>query len=311
MNAVTSLKPLSPGLVKTTPAPVSATWRKSAPRFAPELSMLRLIADPDEELDTAILEREFPTVSVDRGEQKSSIELTIDDFAWRGSFDNSGFDDAIERARPLGLIAVRGADAAGVAREVLARYQRLILRRNEASSSALFDAVLGAHAALFEELATEREHALDTWQWMLRVDPTAGVVAQLAALLHDVGRLEGDPNERIEHRVHRALDDARGKCGGERAQALLVGAGVDEQTATRVKDLVSGQAEGTHDAVLLDDADSLSFLSLGSARYADHFGLAQTRRKVSFLLGRLSETAREKVSLFRLRPDVERLVRAG
>ena len=46
------------------------------------------------------------------------------------------------------------------------------------------------------------------------------------------------------------------------------------------------------DAVVLDDADALSFLSLMSPRYADYFGLAQTRRKVTFTLGKSTGKAK-------------------
>lgn len=296
-------------------APASGTRTKAARQFGPELATVRLVVDADDEIDTSIIAREFPTISIERAERANRGELTIDDFAWRGAFDSTCFDDAIEHNRPVSVIAVRGSDAVGVAREVLARFQRLVLRRNEESSSLLFDAVLDAHVMLFdpsqEHGRAEHEHALDTWQWMLRLDPAADLASQLAALLHDIDRLGGEAHDRIEHRVHRALDDAHAKRGGERALAVLRGVGVDEATAERVRDLVAGRLTTDSAAALLDDADALSFLSLGSARYADHFGQAQTRRKVSFILGRLSPAAREKVSVFRLRPDIDRLVQAG
>lgn len=296
-------------------APASATRTKVARRFEPELFALRLVVDAEDEIDTSVIEREFPTLSIERAERALRGEFTIDDFAWRGAFDSTCFDDAVHHSRPVGVIAVRGSDAVGVAREVLARYQRLVLRRNAESSTLLFDAVLEAHAMLFDPAQehghAEHEHALDTWQWMLRLDPSADLASQLAALLHDIDRLGGDANERIEHRVHRALDDAHAKRGGERALAVLRGVGIDDETAERVRDLVSGRVSTESAASLLDDADALSFLSLGSARYADHFGHAQTRRKVSFLLGRLSASAREKVALFRLRPDIDRLMQPG
>lgn len=296
-------------------SPASATWPKATVAFQPELTTVRLVVDEEDEVDTSVIEREFPTIALERSESKGGAIVTIDDFAWRGSFETTSFDEAIERARPIGMIAVRGTDAAGVAREVLARYQRLVMRRNDASSSPAFDSVLDACSMLFGgeggRFKAEHDHALDSWQWMLRLDPSAGLAPQLAALLHDIDRLESEPHERIEHRVYRALDDAQAKRGGERALAVLRGIGIDEDTATRVRDLVAGRCPTEPDACLLDDADSLSFLSLGSARYADHFGLAQTRRKVTFVLGRFGPVAREKVSLLRLRPDVDRLLRSS
>ena len=286
-------------------------WRKVRGIAAPELSRIRLVADADEELDTSTIEREFPTVAIERAESCDKNELVIDDFAWRGAFDFRRFDEAIEHARPLERITVRGSDAAGVAGEVMARYQRLVARRNAASSTPLFDAILEAHTNVFGAVRTDLEHALDTWQWMLRLEPEIGLAPQIAALFHDIDRLESDLHERIEHRAHRALDDAQAKRGGERALAILRGLGIEEDEAQRVRDLVGGHVQSEADAAVLDDSDSLSFLSLMSPRYADYFGLAQTRRKVAFTLGRLTPAAREKVALFRLRPDIDRLLQPG
>ena len=62
------------------------------------------------------------------------------------------------------------------------------------------------------------------------------------------------------------------------------------------------------DFLLLNDADALSFLSLGSSAYVDYFGVAQTRRKVAYTLARLGPHAKKKLDTIRLRPDVERLL---
>jgi Domain of unknown function (DUF4202) len=292
-----------------------ASRRKTRAATEPEITHLRLVADADEELDTSTIVREFPTLAVERAEQPLAGDLIVDDFAWRGSFDFCRFDDAVEHARPVGHLAVRGTDAVGVAVEVMARYQRLLVRRNHASSTPLFDAILEAHASLFDlaqPLArADFDHALDTWQWMLRIAPNIGIAPQVAALFHDIDRLESEPHERIEHRAHRVLDDTHARRGGERSLAILRGVGMEEEEALRVRDLVGGRAQAEADAVALDEADALSFLSLLSPRYADYFGLAQTRRKVTFTLGRLGPGAREKVALFRLRPDVERLLQPG
>ncbi len=289
--------------------------RKAPSMHRPEIVRVSLVADADEELDTSTLTREFPTITVERAERCGADELIIDDFAWRGAFDFRRFDEAVDNARPLSHVAVRGSDAVGVAIEVMARYQRLVVRRNEASSTPLFDAILEAHAALFDPssplLRADLEHALDTWQWMLRIAPNIGLAPQIAALFHDIDRLDGEPHERIEHRAHRVLDDPQAKRGGERALAILRSVGVEEGDAARASDLVAGRVCSEPDALVLDDADALSFLSLMSPPYADYFGLAQTRRKVSFTLGRLGPVARDKVSLFRLRPDVDRLLQQG
>ncbi|MBX3198139.1 MAG: DUF4202 family protein [Labilithrix sp.] len=332
MSAVVSkdilVAQVGPGIASTGPLS-SVGRRRTRALLEPEIAHLQLLADEDEELDTEAIAREFPTVAVTRpayvGLAPSSArspdgrppahDLVIDDFAWRGAFDFRRLDEAVESSRPLRHLAVRGNDAVGVALEVLARYQRLVARRNAASSGPLFAAVLEAHAALYDLTqplhAADFEHALDTWQWMIRIAPDVGAGPQIAALLHDIDRIEGDSHDRIEHRAHRVLDDPQARRGGERALAILRGLGVAEADALRVRDLVGGHVQGEPDASVLDDADALSFLSLMSSRYADYFGLAQTRRKVAFTLGRLGAVAREKVALFRLRPDVDRLLHPG
>lgn len=268
---------------------------------------VRLVAD--EELDTSVLEREFPTVRVELVEKAKSGDLLVDDFAWRGAFDFCRFDEAFELTRPLANIAVRGYDAVGVASEVLARYQRYVGRRNAASATPLFDAVLEAHAALHSASAKmDLEHSLDTWQWTLRLDEDASLAVQMAALFHDVDRLESEPHERIEHRAReRAVDPTK---LGERIHAILSSLGVDAADAASVNEILA-RSEGPlreSEIVLLDDADALSFLSLYSCRYADHFGLAQTRRKALHTIARLTPRAKEKLAMVRLRPDVDRLV---
>jgi hypothetical protein len=286
-------------------------------RVEPALRVLLLDADDGEAPGAGILEREFPTVLVLRAERREPGDLVIDDFAWRGAFDVGRFDEAM-MASPLPRLVVRGGDAPGVAVEVLGRYQRLVARRNAASTTALFDVVLDAHARLFQARGAaalrDHEHALDTWQWMQRLEPDAGLVPQLAALFHDVERLDDEPIERIEHRARRLLDGAprvMPGSGADRVRATLRGAGVAQGDVDRVADLVCGRSLYEREAALLDDADAVSFLSLTSAAYADYFGLAQTRRKVTFLLNRLGHSARSKVALIRLRPDVHRLLRPG
>ena len=263
----------------------------------------------EEPLETELLSHEFPTVEIRQVESTGPGDTVIDDFAWRGAFDLARFDEAIDSAAaPPPPVAIRGDDAAGVACEVLTRYQRLVGRRNAASTTRLFDGVLHALAPLETTppyLKGDVDHMLDTWQWVLRLDGAASLRTQLAALLHEVDRLGADPRERLEH---RARVDTKERSSFERALQMLRVAGVSHEDAQGVRDILSGHADHERDALLIDDADALSFLSLSSARYADHFGLAQTRRKVAFTASRLGDVARRKLPLVRLRPDVARLL---
>lgn len=280
-----------------------------------ELLRLRLVGDDD--VDTTLVQREFPTVRVERALASGASDIVVDDYVWRGAFDLGSLDQKIEHAGPNASIAVRGHDVTGLACEVMTRYQRFLDRRNRASATALFDGVLRAHARLYdvtEPLAkADLEHAVDTWQWILRLQPEAELPVQIAALFHDIERLESEPRERIEHRApeHQSAKDLRSKKAVTRAFALLDELGLSADDCARVRDLVvcSDRRAGDADVVLLDDADALSFLSLNSSGYIDYFGVAQTRRKVAYTLARLGPLAREKLEHVRLRPDVERLLR--
>ncbi len=289
-------------------APFTAVHQTSARlTSAPKIQRVRLVTDPEDVLDTSPIEREFPTIAVLRSEAPERGDFVLDDFAWRGAFDVGAIDDLVEQARPE-TIAVRGADAAGVAMQLLGRYQRFVWRRNKASSSTLFEAVLELHAGLYASQRTERDHALDTWQWMIRLDPSVGLAAQIAALFHEVDRLDGTFEERIEHRAHHPNDRSRPDRGRGSVLASLRNLGVSEDDVAIVLALVVGTEASSPEAATLDDADALSFLSLMSPHYGDHFGVAQTRRKLMFTLERLSETARSKLAAIRLRPDLERLL---
>src|SRR5690606_31131593 len=98
------------------------------------------------------------------------------------------FELAVETARPT---------------EVLLRYQRLLPRRNDASTSDAFRTVEARHAALHDRslplVRADLDHARDTWQWVLRLAPDAGLAVQVAALLHDVERLASEAHARVEH----------------------------------------------------------------------------------------------------------------
>jgi len=299
--------------VATVGAGVSSSLvRKAHASLHPELTSLRLVASCDELVDLSVLAEEFPTVNVAVCDRAASGDWVLDDVAWRGAFDFRGIDAAMSEHRPLRCVSIRGSDSLGVSLEVLARYQRLILRRNRSSSSTTFDAVVSVVRSLFGAAdaggQSDVDHAIDTWQWLLRLDPSATLKAQLAALLHDLARLETGAHDRLEHRSMRNGNDAVASVGGDRAYELLVGVGVDMEVASSVRQVLAGTAADDLDGALLDDAESLSFLSLMSAQYADHFGLAQTRRKVLFTVSRLSERAKAKLRLMRLRPDVERLL---
>jgi len=141
----------------------------------------------------------------------------------------------------------------------------------------------------------------------LRLEPNATLSAQLAALFHDIERLENTYDRRVEHfsAEYRAFKEIHARRGAELAARVLAATGLDDGTCARVAEIISSR-ERTRDpeVTLLDDADALSFFSLGSDGYADYFGPAQARRKVAYKLMRLSPRARVCLDSVRLRSDV-------
>lgn len=282
----------------------------------PPITTLRLVTRGP--LALHLLASEFPTVTISRTTRADHDDVVIDAEEWSASETFRPFDDALARP-PFGDgLAVVGDEPARAACESLTRYQRCIDRRNAASMTPAFDAVLEAHR-LLHDLAkplvrADYHHALDTWQWMLRLCSGASVTAQLAALFHDVERLESEADRRIEHRApdYQAFKDAHAWRGGEHAESVLTNAGIEPHVAARVREIIAmheRRRDDDEDVALLNDADALSFFSLNSAGYLDYFGVDQTRRKIAYTLGRLGRVSRAKLRLARLRPDVDALLR--
>jgi Domain of unknown function (DUF4202) len=245
-------------------------------------------------------------------------------------FDFWAFDRRLDRleaaGEPLVLAAPRERLPA-MARQVATRAQRLSGHRNQASSGELFDRVLARHRALHDLdlplVRADYDHALDVWRWLLRLDPLAGLAVQLAALFHDVERLESEALVRHEPHglAYQAAKDTHAERGARRAAELLSQLGVAPATCERVARLIArhdrgGESDGgdqgsgrepgrewadfRHEAARLADADALSFFSLNSPGYLAYHGPEATRRKVAWTLGRMRPAARERLAAVRL-----------
>jgi len=271
----------------------------------------------------AALRREFPTVAVEveAGGGDSATLATIDLAAWTDrTADFAPFDRHVDDLARLGpvTIVVHGEASLAVraAGEMLTRWQRLVGRRNEASSRAEFDALLSRFEALHDVrkplVRADWNHALDTWQWMLRLDPGARAAAQAAALLHDVERLESEADARIEHLAasYEAFKQRHAERGSRIARGLLEACGFDAPTVERACSLVAGHElpDDDPDRKLLADADALSFFSQNSSGYLDYFGPEATIKKIAYSLRRMRASAVSRLASVRLRADVERLV---
>lgn len=260
----------------------------------------------------------FIALSQDAPSGIPSFHLHLGD--WESdSFNFYELDGQVDRLAesqegPFALVLLgREEELARSAGAVLTRCQRWMDGRNEASRSGLFDRVLCRHRGLHDLgkplVRADYNHALDTWQWVLRLAPEASLAVQLAALFHDVERLSSEADARVEHRAaeYQSFKDAHAVRGAEIAGACLSAAGVGAETCRRVCRLIAvherrsaGEDLLAQEAALLNDADALSFFSLNSAGYLDYYGPEQTGQKVAYTLRRLRPEHHRYLSGLRL-----------
>jgi hypothetical protein len=271
--------------------------------------------------DPSAIAAEFPSIAVSSGVADARA-VSVDAVAWDDpSFDFAALDAQIAHAAERGPLTVRLTNArdARVAVELCTRYQRFVDRRNEASRAPLWDRIREAHRALHRlELPLVRadyDHALDTWQWLLRLRPDAGLAVQAAALFHDVERLESEATVRVEHRApsYELWKDAHARRGAEMTRATLLAAGASAAVGDRAASLVAGHERPSADAdgASVNEADALSFFSHNAAGYLDYFGPAQTAKKIAYTLARLRPSTLQRLGSIRHRADVRALILAA
>jgi hypothetical protein len=233
----------------------------------------------------ALLAAEFPAVAVQplaSGEGAQVLRLDVEEWRAPGfdpfTWDLRVFSAAGAERLALHLVGARGRELATAALEILTRYQGLVGRRNGESSGSLFQHLLERHRALYDlgkpRACAYYHHALDTWQWVLRLEPEASLAVQVAALFHDV--------------AEPSFEETSPACNAERTCALLSELGVDAATRERARELINRhepQGEDTAPA-LLEDADALSFFSLHSPGFLRCFPPTHARRRVPSSLAR-------------------------
>lgn len=268
----------------------------------------------------SLLAEEFPTISVETGPAvidpfEADATASLDASSWKGQDRKTlyALDAQLETLTARGPTTLRlvGPDLTDLAGEVLTRFQRFASRRNPASASTCFDQALTIHRALHDLqkplVRADFAHALDVWQWLLRLDPEASLAAQLAALFHDIERLTSEADARVEHRApdYQRFKDLHAHRGATVAASVLASAGLDASTLARVEHLIRRHERPQSDPelALLNDADGLSFFSLNSGGFLDYFGPDHTRRKVAYTLNRLRREARAR--LFQIRCSAE------
>lgn len=250
------------------------------------------------------------------GGEAVSVELD----EWQsGRIDFYRIDARVDALAAQGLIPVTAVGHPEARLQLLTRCQRWLDRRNLSSRQLWFDELLRRHADLHDRnrplVRADHNHAMDTWQWVLRLDPGASGAVQVAALFHDID-LADEPDRRIEP---EAGDDAasrrsRAARSAERLRQVVAGV-VAEPIAQRAAELVAAVGQREDEAVadrreldLLEDAHALSFFSLNSSGYLDYNGERHMVREVEWTLCRLTVRALSFLCRVRLRRDVADLV---
>lgn len=271
----------------------------------------------------ALLRAEFPTVELREASHGTALDvLPLDVERWSAEpFDAFAFDEQVFAAAgdapfALQLVGAPAGPLPPLALEVLTRYQCLVHRRNAHSATPRFDGVLAEHLRLHDLsrplVRADHSHALDTWQWVLRLAPDAGLALQAAALFHDVERLVSESGRRIEQHAadYQAFKDAHARAGADLAIEALRRAGVDAASCEQVHGLVSRHERPGDDEELarLNDADALSFFSLNAPGFERYYGPTHTAKKVAYTLGRLRPQQRWRLGHLRVPASIRHAI---
>lgn len=244
------------------------------------------------------------TIAIEFHAPDSPVTGALTAHDWRSeAFDFWAFDRSVDElhasGQPLHVLA-DAADVPRLRRELAIRTQRLAARRNAHSTADWFARVLDEHRRVHDLdkplVRADYDHALDTWQWSLRLDPDAPASLQLAALCHDIERLTSEADVRIEHLFldYQAFKDAHAAAGARLASALFVRAGVPSVIADDACALIAvhERAGGLPNLRAINDADALSFFSFNCPGYITYFGTTQAARKVAYTYNRMTPEAR-------------------
>jgi hypothetical protein len=196
------------------------------------------------------------------------------------AFDRDA-DERCARGEPLHVIAA-AEEVIPLRTQVAIRTQRLAAPRNKHSHTRWFTSLLAEHRALHDlgkpHARADLDHAIDTWQWALRLDGEAPAALQIAALLRHLS------------------------AGMRAARSVLVRAAVPASIAGEACELIAeyGRVDRWASRRALYDADALSFFSFASPRYLAQFGREQTGHKVADTCHRMSGRARNWLDAVRM-----------
>ncbi len=147
-----------------------------------------------------------------------------------------------------------------------------------------------AHSRTVEDA----HHAEDTLAWLMRLRPAIDPALALAALGHDIDRVNGARAvQRADYASYAEFKDAHAECAARTLHALLERCKVSAPVTRRACWLVAHhESGGDHDADLLRDADNLSWFRVNLPAYLAREGRNETRRRCRWGYECLSSRAR-------------------
>jgi len=162
-------------------------------------------------------------------------------------------------------------------------------------------------------LKSDPLHSKAAHEWVLKLDPNASEVLQIAALFHDIDRAFKDrsikqedyPKDQYE-RYKRDHSINSAKIAAE----YLEDADFPKDLVSIVSELIINHEIGGNNPELqtLMEADSLTFFSVSIYFYLEDRGKEKTKKKIVFMYNRLPEKAKGLVNSLKFKtPEVENL----
>ncbi len=147
------------------------------------------------------------------------------------------------------------------------------------------------------QVPEDPDHADNTLEWLLHLEPDAGEALQLAALAHDIDRaIEKIKVRRADFDDYNVFKAAHARHGAELLRPILIACDVAPDTVDEACRLVVvHEVGGDPDADLLKDADSISYFDVNLPLYYQREGWEETLRRSRWGYRRLTPRAQEIV----------------
>ncbi|MBI4100193.1 DUF4202 family protein [Candidatus Microgenomates bacterium] len=160
----------------------------------------------------------------------------------------------------------------------------------------------------------EPAHAQDTLKWVLEIDPTAGIPLQIAALFHDVDRIEsgfsysayneGDIQHYEKYKRQHADRSANFTA------KIMTDNGYGDVMTKKVKFLIANHdnsQSNDKELQILQTADALSYFSLLLRQHYEEIG-DHIDLKCRFMIKKMNPEYRTKLKEISIDPRVKKII---